>query len=356
MGSRFVNLLVRSYGGPRYFSLHCMNPENLFRPTRSAVRAVQPLADAPLPPPSLSFDWPSNNREPAWMNFMAFGLNRDNLLAVDQIGRTFLYNHDSRLLCTGMPKMCRPIMDPISIAVGDSLYVMSRNPGSRPDQHYFQVLIGSRPPASASNTKDWRWYSLQPPPLFADGVEVESSGWDVLMPFKISAYTVVGDSQIWISTFAAGTYLYDTVSDAWSKVGNWALPFRGRAEYIPEHNLWFGFTPNDLQLCTADLTTSCELWPPMLQNVWTDVNRPEDWRLRDASIVPLGSGKVCIARFFLTRPEESIEDMSGHALEKRKNLAVLEGVKVLKHGEAQLRMVKHKSERYVFGRDLAIPL
>ncbi|KAI4990032.1 hypothetical protein ZWY2020_038395 [Hordeum vulgare] len=106
----------------------------------------------------------------------------------------------------------------------------------------------------------------------------------------------------------------------------------------------------------CDLTTSCELWPPMLQNEWTDVNRPEDWRLRDASIVPLGSGKVCIARFFLTRPEESIEDMSGHALLERENFAVLEGVKVLKAGVGRLRMVKHKSERYVFGRDLAITL
>uniref|UniRef100_R7W406 Uncharacterized protein n=1 Tax=Aegilops tauschii TaxID=37682 RepID=R7W406_AEGTA len=129
------------------------------------------------------------------------------------------------------------------------------------------------------------------------------------MLFEMSAYAVVDDLQIWISTSGAGTYSYDIASGAWSKLGNWSLPFRGRAEYIPEHNLWFGFTPDDLQLCTSDLTASCELRPPVLQDVWTDVNR-----------------------FFLTCPEESIEDVYGYALEKTENFAVLEGVKLLRLG------------------------
>ncbi|KAF6985126.1 hypothetical protein CFC21_003022 [Triticum aestivum] len=284
------------------------------------------------------------------MNFMAFGLDRENLLAVDQIGRSFLYNHDSRLLRTGMPKMRGPISDPISVAVGDSLYVMSGNPGQLPGQGCFQALLHTRLPGSRA--EDWCWYSLQPPPLFAD----HDNGVDRSSRFEIGAYAVVDDSQIWISTSGAGTYSYDIASGAWSKLGNWALPFRGRAEYIPEHNLWLGFTPDDLQLCTADLTASCELRPPVLHDVWTDMNRPEDWTLTDASIVPLGSGHVCVVRFFLTCPEESIEDVYGDALEKTETFAVLEGVKLLKAGWAQLRMVKHKSERYVFGHDLVIPL
>ncbi|XP_073362419.1 uncharacterized protein [Aegilops tauschii subsp. strangulata] len=360
MGSRFVNLLAMSCnGGPRHFSLHCLNPANLFRLARSrpAVRAVHGWpADARLPPPSLSFDWPCTKGEQAWMNFMAFGPGRENLLAVDQIGRSFLYNHGSRLLRTGMPKMRKPINDPISVAVGDSLYVMSSNPGRLPDRDCFQALLHTR--LLASYAQDWCWYSLQPPPFFAaddDGVD-RSSCRDAPMPFEISAYAVVDDSQIWISTSGAGTYSYDIASGAWSKLRNWALPFKGRVEYIPEHNLWFGFTPDDLQLCTSDLTASCELRPPVLQDVWTDVNRPEDWTLTDASIVLLGSGQVCVARFFLTCPEESIEDVYGYALEKTENFAVLAGVKLLKAEWAQLRMVKHKSERYVFGRDLVIPL
>ncbi|KAF6990585.1 hypothetical protein CFC21_007754 [Triticum aestivum] len=358
MGSRFVNLLARSCnGGPRHFSLHRMNPANLFHPTRSAVPAVQPLADAPLPPPALSFGWPGKKGELAWMNFMAFGRTGNNFLAVDQIGRTFFYDTDSRSLRTGMPMMCKPIMDPISIAVGDSLYVMSGNPGPSPGKHCFQALIHGRLPAS--DTNDWSWYSLQPPPPFVNDIprfhedEVKSSCGDVPAPYEIGAYTVVGESQIWVSTAGAGTYSYDTVSGAWSKVGNWSLPFRGRAEYIPEHNLWFGFTPNNLQLCTSDLTASSEVRPPVLQNMWTDVVRPKNWTLRDASLVPLGSGKVCIARFFVTH-SDNFEDMS--AYKKRENFAVLEGVEVLKAGWAHLRMVKHKSERYVFGRDLVIPL
>uniref|UniRef100_N1QSI9 Uncharacterized protein n=1 Tax=Aegilops tauschii TaxID=37682 RepID=N1QSI9_AEGTA len=233
---------------------------------------------------------------------------------------------------------------------------MSGTPGGLPDRDCFQALLHTR--LHGSYAQDWCWYSLQPPPFFADdddGVDRPSCR-DAPMPFEISAYAVVDDSQIWISTSGADTYSYDIASGAWSKLGNWALSFRGRAEYIPEHNLWFGLTPDDLQLCPSDLTASCELRPPVLQDVLTDVNRPEDVTLTDASIVPLGSGQVCVASFFLTCPEESIEDVYGYALDKTENFAVLEGVKLLKDGWAQPRMVKHKSEHYVFGRDLVIPL
>jgi hypothetical protein len=42
--------------------------------------------------------------------------------------------------------------------------------------------------------------------------------------------------------------------------------------------------------------------------LWKDLVWPEDWKLRATHLLPLGSGKLCIARFFLTEKEE---DMSG---------------------------------------------
>ena len=83
-------------------------------------------------------------------------------------------------------------------------------------------------------------------------------------PYAVSSCTVYGDSQIWISTVAAGVYSYDTVSGRWSKGNASALPFRGRAEYVPEHGLWFGFSREGEQLCAADLAVA----RPALEKVW----------------------------------------------------------------------------------------
>jgi hypothetical protein len=36
----------------------------------------------------------------------------------------------------------------------------------------------------------------------------------------------------------------------------WVLPFRDRADYIPECNSWLGFTSRDGLLCSLDLSTT----------------------------------------------------------------------------------------------------
>jgi hypothetical protein len=80
----------------------------------------------------------------------------------------------------------------------------------------------------------------------------------------IDGHTVVGDSQIWISTLRADTYSFDTTSGAWSHAVDWKLPFRGRAEYLPELGLWFGFSSRDKHLCAVDLTsTASAMRPPV---------------------------------------------------------------------------------------------
>jgi hypothetical protein len=38
-----------------------------------------------------------------------------------------------------------------------------------------------------------------------------------------------------------GTYAFDTARHAWRQLGQWALPFHGKAEYVPELKLWVGF-------------------------------------------------------------------------------------------------------------------
>lgn len=48
-------------------------------------------------------------------------------------------------------------------------------------------------------------------------------------PSDIGSYTVVGGSNVWISTEGVGTYSFNTARSAW------VLPFDGLAEYVPEH-------------------------------------------------------------------------------------------------------------------------
>lgn len=142
---------------------------------------------------------------------------------------------------------------------------------------------------------------------------------------------MVGDSQIWASTVGAGTYSFDIVSREWSKVGPWALPFRGRAMYVPEHKLWFGFSDEDGRFCAADLA----LTP---QKVWEDDPPPLEGCSATAShLLPLGSGRLCVVRLF-------------EKTEKMGSFAVLSGVEVSTDGgSGSIRMIKHKCRRYSFG-------
>jgi hypothetical protein len=156
-------------------------------------------------------------------------------------------------------------------------------------------------------------------------------------PCYISAFTVVGDSQIWVSTVGTGTYYFDTVSREWSKVGAWALPFRGRAVFLPEHNLWFGISDDGYQLCAVDLA----LTQPVQQEVREDPPPPQVGSLTPTAthLLPLGFGKLCVARLF-----QETEQGDGA-------FAVVTGVEVRRGaGTGNLQVVKHKSRRYSFGK------
>ena len=66
-------------------------------------------------------------------------------------------------------------------------------------------------------------------------------------------------------------------------------------------------------------------------------------------ILPLGSGKLCVARLFQkTRRVELCPSVYTNA----ESFAVLSGVEILRVGSTgSLQMIKHKSKRYSFGHD-----
>ncbi|KAM0890773.1 hypothetical protein ACQ4PT_026856 [Festuca glaucescens] len=255
------------------------------------------------------------------MDFMAFGRNRDKIVAMDGIGHTFLYDAATKCFRGYIPGMPHRAMKPMSIAVGDDvLFVMSdRNP-------QFVALMDRINSSSTYLAKpNWYWQSLPRPPFASRSCD----------PCKISTYTLVG-SQLCVFV-GTGTFSFDPESGAWNKAGDWALPFRGRVDYVPEHNLWFGFSDKDEQLCASDLTAVSTVRPPVPQKLWKDLVWQEDSKLRSTHLMPLGSGKLCIARFFLTSDEA--EDM--YKPNEINSFVVLAVVEVVSD-EGRLRFIKHK--------------
>ncbi|KAG2661317.1 hypothetical protein PVAP13_1KG498200 [Panicum virgatum] len=169
--------------------------------------------------------------------------------------------------------------------------------------------------------QDWCWRCLQPPPYVLE---------PDYKPTPISSYTVVGGTNIWISTPGIGTYSFDTVGGRWSRAGKWVLPFCGRATYFPEYSSWLGFSPqsrgrlrcaSDLStasrsnkpsgrlLCASDLSTASKSNKPssvlllqeeemQLLQQELELEGPGRTYVTDSYLVHLGSAKFCAAKFF----------------------------------------------------------
>lgn len=347
MNRRFVNLLVKklSCGRPA-FNLHRIDTASLFSPSTSPKPAdpaqikrapASGLTPARLPPAAVSF-----NPRDGWMDFMAL---KDDVIAVDQEARTLLYDGEA-----GALRVMNPILNPrptsVSIAVGDNLYVMTRELGLARQVHHFQVL----------SLKDWLWYPLEPLPFNnLDIIEDPSYnkyklGLEQQDPFEFGAYTAINDSEIWISTVGVGTYSFNTDTSMWRKIGDWALPFCGRAQYVAEHGLWFGFS--NKQLCAADLQQQPPALPlrkfPVLK-VWEEPPLSEAWTPTATSLFPLGSGKICVATIFRSTNGEKLLP-SDYRHEKVESFAVLAGVEVVKHAvTGSFQIIKHNSMCYSAG-------
>jgi hypothetical protein len=160
-----------------------------------------------------------------------------------------------------------------------------------------------------------------------------------------------------------GTYCMDIATHTWSPVGKWMLPLYGKIEYVPELNLWFGFSDKN-HLSAADLSNLDS--KPQLVGTWKEFDPLEDWDLlQGPQLVNIGSGKFCIARFFnTTRISYYGDDFIDQTF------AIITGVEVVPRtyqgngngsasnscnghgngngngngGKKKLRMIKHKSK------------
>ncbi|KAF7091467.1 hypothetical protein CFC21_094042 [Triticum aestivum] len=247
----------------------------------------------------------------------------------------------------GPQPMCLSIAHP-DADEEDNLYVLDTYPG---DRGCFEVLERTRRRFRCRMMPQWHWRLLPPPPFVRQ---------PLYRPSSVTSFTTMVDgdgcSTIYISCAGAGgvdvgTYSYETPRHeyseprGWRHVGEWMLPFRGRAHYVPEFNLWFGFSASspDDHLCAADLSAMDGGRQPSAPTVWEDLNPPDEgeaWLPKQLELLHLGGGKFLIAKTFTEG-------------ERGGYFSVLTGVEMMACAagddrQQTLQMVKHKCARFVF--------
>jgi hypothetical protein len=252
----------------------------------------------PLPPASARFDRPPDARGCSVEFHLLRGCDRDDgvkVVSTDGERRTVLYDVARRAV-RGGPMMRAIKGNPVSVAVGDGLFVLERTLAA--GLRRFEALRYD------PLREDWFWYGLPLPPYVSDPGYSRSS---------VMALTPAAGGRIWTTTKDVGTYSFDTRRRSWRKEGDWALPFLGRAEHVPGRGgegqgLSFGFlavecvgyTSKNGPLCAVDLATATAESPPVVRGVWEEFKPPGEWIPSSSKLVHLGSGKICVIRFFRT--------------------------------------------------------
>lgn len=368
-----------------------------------------------LPKPTVrfsQFDAGDKQRRGSWWpsNDDAFMLLRPNssegtILHATEGGRNIIYDADEQAISATVPSFGTgmgpgPIAFSVPGAGGEgkeSIYVMRstisshvRDRYSSPRNNVGSSSAGEEDRCSGDfvvldmNQQPYKWQHLPRPPFVVEK-EPDERGLGGLR-FSIRSSAVIdGGRTIVVSSdkekrhyggHVTGvdefTYCFDTVTREWRHAGDWALPFVGRAEYVPELGTWIGFSSNPPHhLCAADLSSAMDAGgrAQTPQHVWDDFTPPPDetsevelnrrypgwvlkrstsWSPSDQFMVNLGSGRFCTLKTFCIRRDEWIG--FSDCCNDREIFAVITGVEVVRghdgeEEEGGLRMVKHKSKR-----------
>ncbi|CAM0946971.1 unnamed protein product [Alopecurus aequalis] len=350
MNRRFLYMLVKASPKRGSYTLHRTNLSRLFYPKDSPERAAaaavaagaaraatseaapleRPVEDARLPPPTATFRCYSTDLP----HFALLGRNKNKILVVDQnetVGRALLYTDASRSCSIQLLRSVRGLKkEPFSVALGDSLYLMEGKPqGDQKKKSKYAATVEALHPGG----EDSCWWTNDPPP--PPPYAARKGG----MSGEVTAYAAVGESSIWVSTGSHGTLALDWAWRRWSMVGDWALPFEGRAEHVPEHGgIWFGFSASGL-LHAWDLRAD---GGPAARRTCGHVADMAEGVVVGSEVAHLGDGRLCVARLFEVKQEGSSEEAS-------RVFAMFTGVEVEDAGDGVLHLVGHKSYRYSLG-------
>ncbi|KAM3028779.1 hypothetical protein ACUV84_032937 [Puccinellia chinampoensis] len=332
----------------------------------AAAEAAAPKIKS-LPPPVLVTRPPASYL-PGTRTINFFSTASENKVFVsNRANRVFHFDTDDACVLT-MPSLHEHKYMPLAISVppttshvydyqdsGD-LYIIDRLLKPNKGMAQFEALVW--------RSNRWHCDILPLPPSIVHHKEA-----------FVCACAFVGSDTICFSIsgpLGEGTYCFHTVTREWSKAGDWLMPFNGKAEYVPELGLWFGVAGCGSHLpCAVDLSgvVSGQEPPPYKTFIWADEDLPKEWHPRelfDTKVISLGSGRFFVANFFCTMQLDKTINMMSAA----KKFAVFTGMEVAYdndkgngkdkdgtgsngcssrgNGTPDLRMIKHKSSRYMF--------
>ncbi|CAL4927377.1 unnamed protein product [Urochloa decumbens] len=271
------------------------------------------------------------------LEFVALLGDESMILCGDSSGATSLYDADSHSVMTLHGLRASKGQDAIPISVTraangyarpyNSLFVMNRTLDSEKAEYMTEELsYGGDGYLSSDYPLINRWRSL-PPPRFIYRSDYED-------PANIGGHAVVG-STIYVSS-GIGTYSFDTLKWMWRRAGEWKLPFYGRAEFVPELNLWEHPPCN-----TRGWTLTC----PRTGKPWSSTL--STWALA-------GFASSRLKTFLGTRPPLEVgfsdDEDDGDEIDLTDAIdwefAVLTGIEVVRSGDG-VRMIKHKSRFFM---------
>ncbi|KAL6649290.1 hypothetical protein ACP70R_013514 [Stipagrostis hirtigluma subsp. patula] len=385
---RFLNLVLRRNNGP--YSVSQLETSNLFYESAAAARKnnetkqasrsmeeeVPELRSPPAPTTMKLQPFRSNDHDTIKGAPLLGAFGETKILCADDLGYTGVYDATSHAF-QAMPRMNAPkgpvhVVLPIPRTAAHAAVEAAAARGSYSDSDTADVFEAVFPRFDGDHAESvhvmdlaprcpfpfevlsfirgaWVWRPLPPPPFVHDHPPEPRR---VLRDLEHKATWVssvaVDGSKIFVSPSSTaqedevdGTYCFDTVTQEWGREGDWAMPFVGKAELVPEHGVWLGFSRcRPHHLCAIS-----SLHPPnnkVEQQWWTDRDPPDGWSLIDLNLVNLGSGRFCTAKFFDARVPSNHGDAGDI-------VTVFTGVEVLCSydgaGRLGIQMVKHKSVR-----------
>ncbi|XBI45276.1 hypothetical protein VPH35_109771 [Triticum aestivum] len=366
MSRRFLYMVLNNYmhAPSAWYTLHRIDPSRLFYPrgTPTPASPPPPPENERLPDPAMSFYPPHSAHDAGSREFALLGgRGKDRIVAMDHTGRAVLYDDYSHAVHP-LPPVTAPKWCPtLSLAADgqDGAYIIEADPqADDPGRGSVEALAYDHKPAEDDEDEGWVWRPLEPPPYVrVPGYGDEEGG----RSGKITCHAAEG-ARIWVSTAGRGTYCLDTASGAWTKAGDWALPFQGRAVPIPEYasRLWFGVSASDAgYVCASDLQTAAnEGRAPVADQVWDGFAVPEGFHDLESHsyVVHLGDRRLCVAKFFETTRQEACDDdwmcsRCCHGYVSECAFAMITGVEVEPGAGRWHRLIKHRSLRYSLGTD-----
>ncbi|KAM0905003.1 hypothetical protein ACQ4PT_017644 [Festuca glaucescens] len=277
-------------------------------------------------------------------NYTEFFLLGSRIIGVNRNRRTIMYDTSTKAFRAGPDLRQAKFIHPAWAAVRGSLYLADVVPPGLGEPCFESLRFDDD-----GELQDWVWDLLPSPPFF--------EGTPCGIGSIIRSYAAGDDGTIWLSTLK-GTYTFHAGTATWCKEGDWTLPFDGRAQYVPDYGLYFGFTKRSSRLCSAELVAGARASePPAHRDVWYDVDgytgtvddewpdvdldaygAGDGWRLARSYLTCLGGGRFCVTRFYDTTHDQ--EEDSGCSC----NVAVITAVEA-RHDSSMgaLRMIKGAS-------------